>query len=358
MAELSYVGYVLTIVALSSSPPDVERSRRLLRPLLNWWRPVEGSLAGDSLLQVPERTSGAILALMFSLALTIAFAGMARAAYASVVVWLDTTMNPDLLVLPSQRLELHAMRFPPSMAGELPDPGVGRCRRIAAAGRRLTASRSWSWRSKWTVFTARPGSNRSRGTGTALRGRGRRPWPSGVRQSRPAPRTQTRGPRRIAGTRRDHQTAVVGVLPDYTDQQGTIFLDRSVFLKFWRDDAVSDFRIFVAAGADPAAVRRRIIERFAGQQHVFVMTNGEFRSYVLGTVDRWFQLIDLQMGVAVVIAILGIVNALTVSITDRRREFGVLKAVGALRGQIRRTIWLEAICVATIGLILGRCSAR
>ena len=43
------------------------------------------------------------------------------------------------------------------------------------------------------------------------------------------------------------------------------------------------------------------------------------------------------------VAILGIVNTLTVSITDRRRELGVLRAVGGLRGQIRRTIWMEAV---------------
>ena len=45
---------------------------------------------------------------------------------------------------------------------------------------------------------------------------------------------------------------------------------------------------------------------------------------------------------AVLVAILGIVNTLTVSITDRRRELGVLQAVGGLRKQIRHTIWMEA----------------
>jgi len=55
----------------------------------------------------------------------------------------------------------------------------------------------------------------------------------------------------------------------------------------------------------------------------------------------------------VLVAIFGIVNTLTVSITDRRRELGVLRAVGARYGQVRRTIWIEAISVATIGLVLG-----
>ena len=46
-------------------------------------------------------------------------------------------------------------------------------------------------------------------------------------------------------------------------------------------------------------------------------------------------------------------NTLTVSITDRRRELGVLQAVGGLRGQIRHTIWMEALSIGVIGLVLG-----
>ena len=52
-------------------------------------------------------------------------------------------------------------------------------------------------------------------------------------------------------------------------------------------------------------------------------------------------------------AILGIVNALTVSIIDRKRELGVLRAVGALRRQIRQTVWMEAAAIGLVGLALG-----
>jgi putative ABC transport system permease protein len=86
---------------------------------------------------------------------------------------------------------------------------------------------------------------------------------------------------------------------------------------------------------------------------VFVMTNDELKSYVLKITGQWFGLTSVQIAIAVVVAILGIINTLTVSITDRRRELGVLQAVGASHGQIRRTIWIEALSVATIGLVLG-----
>ena len=111
--------------------------------------------------------------------------------------------------------------------------------------------------------------------------------------------------------------------------------------------------MFLEPGTNVADVRQRIIDRFTGERHVFVLTNEEARQYVLRIADQWFSLMNVQIGIAVLVAILGIVNTLTVSITDRRRELGVLKAVGAQRGQIRGAIWLEAASVAVIGLVLG-----
>ena len=99
-------------------------------------------------------------------------------------------------------------------------------------------------------------------------------------------------------------------------------------------------------------VKQRILERFAGRR-VFVLTNGELKAYILKITDQWFGLTSVQIAVAVLVAILGIVNTLTVSITDRRRELGVLQAVGGLHGQIRRTIWMEALSIGVLGLVLG-----
>ena len=86
---------------------------------------------------------------------------------------------------------------------------------------------------------------------------------------------------------------------------------------------------------------------------LFVLTNKDVRDFVIRITDQWFGLTYVQIAVAVLVAVLGIVNALTVSITDRRRELGVLQAVGALRQQVRNTVWLEAVAIGVIGLVLG-----
>ena len=139
----------------------------------------------------------------------------------------------------------------------------------------------------------------------------------------------------------------------FSDQQGTIFMDRTLFTKYWNDDSVNVFRVYLNPGAAVPDVRQRILENYAGQRQVFVLTNQELKRYILKVTDQWFGLTSVQIAVAVLVAILGIVNTLTVSITDRRRELGVLRAVGGLRGQIRRTIWLEALSIGVLGLALG-----
>jgi putative ABC transport system permease protein len=94
-------------------------------------------------------------------------------------------------------------------------------------------------------------------------------------------------------------------------------------------------------------------EALQGQKSLIVLSNAEVRDYVSEVVEQWFSLSRVQVVVAVLVAVLGIINSLTVSITDRRRELGIVQAVGGLRLQVRRTVWLEALSIGAIGLLLG-----
>ncbi|MGH9672707.1 MAG: ABC transporter permease, partial [Bryobacteraceae bacterium] len=146
---------------------------------------------------------------------------------------------------------------------------------------------------------------------------------------------------------------VAGVTVDFTDQRGTILIDHSVFVRHWKDDSITVMRIYLKPGAGAGEVRQRILDRLGSQRRLFVLTAGEMTDYIGRIASQWFGMTWLQLFVAVLIAVLGIINSLTVSILDRRRELGVLQAVGAVRSQVRRAIWLEALLTAAIGLILG-----
>jgi putative ABC transport system permease protein len=80
-------------------------------------------------------------------------------------------------------------------------------------------------------------------------------------------------------------------------------------------------------------------------------------SVVAGAVDsalgQVFGLFDALALVAVVVAALGIVNTLTVSVLERVRELGVLRAAGMTRGQVRRSVVVEAGILGIVGSVLG-----
>jgi putative ABC transport system permease protein len=59
------------------------------------------------------------------------------------------------------------------------------------------------------------------------------------------------------------------------------------------------------------------------------------------------------LGLAIVIAVLGIVNTQALSVIERRREIGMLRAVGMQRARVRRTTYLESLLIAGFGAVLG-----
>jgi putative ABC transport system permease protein len=328
---------------------------RALRPVLKWLRPVEGTLAADSLLQAPRRTSGAVAALMLSLALVIALGGLARASFDSISTWMNTALNPDLFISPSQSLTQRNFRFPPSMLDQLKStPGIAevqavRDARVPIRGTPvlMVAADVASLSKRVTVETV-AGDPKTMNRLTA-EGKGvmvsenfavLHGYKLGDVLAIPSPSGELKLP-------------IVAINVDYSDQQGSILIDRGAYIRYWHDSTVNLFRVYLAPGVSEDAVKRRILEQFSGDRRLFVLTNRDVRRYIFNLTDQWFGITYIQIAVAVLVAILGIVNTLTVSITDRRRELGVLQAVGGMRNQIRRTIWLEALTIGAIGLILG-----
>jgi len=353
---LLYVGDALAVLAaLLLTPTLAQWIARALRPALRWIRPVEGTLAADSLLQAPRRTSGAVAALMLSLALVIALGGLTRASYDSIFTWLKVALNPDLFVSPSESLTSRSFHFPESMGDQLRAiPGIAevqavRDARIPVRGapilfvaadiesllhRAVLPPVAGDTKQMYKLAAEGKGLLASENF-ALLHG-----FKLGDMVDLPTPNGMLSLP-------------IVGIVTDYSDQQGSILMDRQVYKRYWNDDTANIFRIYLARGATEADVKRRILERFANQRRLFVLTNREVRQYIMRLTDQWFGVTYVQIAVAVLVAVLGIVNTLTVSITDRRRELGVLQAVGGLRNQIRRTIWLEALTIGAVGLILG-----
>ena len=70
-------------------------------------------------------------------------------------------------------------------------------------------------------------------------------------------------------------------------------------------------------------------------------------------VDNFLLLIYALLGLSIIIAALGIVNTLALSVIERTREVGLLRAIGLSRRQLRRMVRLESIAIAVLGAVLG-----
>ena len=351
-----YASYLLAMISVLLLAPILSLGlTRLLRPVLGRLRPVEGALAADSLIHSPRRTSSTVAALMLSVGLVVAFAGMALASFRSITQWVDTAINPDLFVLPSPSIGMRTIRFPGDMASELEQvSGVQRVqsvRQTRVLFRQLPITLvAVDFKSiQETTRAPAVAGDPDRMFADAASGRGLLVSENlavlqrlrlGAPFDLPTPNGVVRLP-------------IAGIVVDYSDQQGTVLIDRALFQQHWQDDTANFYRVYLASGAGWADVKRRILERYAGVRQVFVLNNDELRTYILGLTNQWFGLTYVQVGVAVLVAMLGIVNTLTVSITDRRRELGVLRAVGGFTRQVRHTIWIEAVATGLIGIVLG-----
>lgn len=109
-----------------------------------------------------------------------------------------------------------------------------------------------------------------------------------------------------------------------------------------------------APGADATATKARIDALVkATYPQVTVQTNAEFIDSQESQVNQLLGLIYALLFLAVIVAFFGIVNTLALSISERTRELGMLRAIGTSRRQVRRMIRWEAVIIALIGGILG-----
>lgn len=352
-----YAGYALIILSALLLVPTVALwFSRALRPILKWLRPVEGALAADSLIQAPRRTSGAVAALMLSLGQVIGIGGIGRESYNSIVDWLDTALNPDLFVAGSQNLSDRTFRFPKTLGDAIGAiPGVEDFQTVRSF--RLTVGGT-----PVMLIAIDAASFERRGHRALVAEDARGMYKlAGAGEGLIVSDNFARLQRRRIGDRVDLATPggllslpIAGIITDWSDQQGSVFLDRAVYERYWKDDTVNVVRVYVSKGTDPLTVRDRILEGLAPEYpRMLVFTNAEVRSWVLELTDQWLQLTYSQVFIAVIVAILGIINTLTVSIIDRKRELGVLRAVGGFRRQIRQTVWMEAVAIGLVGLALG-----
>jgi putative ABC transport system permease protein len=147
---------------------------------------------------------------------------------------------------------------------------------------------------------------------------------------------------------------VLGTVPDFSCSQGTVTIDRERYGREFHAEQVDIYNFYLPKSADLEATRERILHSpLAAGRALSVLSHSEVRSHILGIVDRLYGVAYVQEAVAVLVAAMGVVTTLLISVLHRRREIGLLRAVGATQAQVLGTVLAEGLLMGVIGVALG-----
>jgi putative ABC transport system permease protein len=306
-------------------------------------RGVAGRLGRQNALRNPRRTAATAAALMIGLALVSAVAVLGASLKGSMTAIVDGTVGADFVLdtnatgITEQQLAvlraqpgvgaLNAMRFSQVRLGDgaievqAADPvSIGTTESLTRVdgdltglgpGRMLVSDKVAAQRG-WHVGSVVPVT-----------------YPDDVKDTA-----------RITGTYQDNPLS-----------RGTI-MDTSVAAHF-SSQLYQAALLRVAPGADRAQVGRELTAAAAPFPNILVQDRSEFTKAQTDQVDQLVQFLTLLLVLSVLIAFLGIVNTLALSVLERTRELGLLRAVGMARRQVKRMVRVESVIIAVFGGLLG-----
>jgi len=147
--------------------------------------------------------------------------------------------------------------------------------------------------------------------------------------------------------------AIAAVYYDYSSDRGVVMMDNATMTRHFGEQRPTGLTVYLRDGTRAAAVRAQLLDRLGGVAGVFIHTNRSLREEVLRIFDSTFAITYALQAIAIVVALLGIIGTLMTLVIERRRELGILRAIGAGRGQVRAMIVAEAAMLGAIGQVAG-----
>jgi putative ABC transport system permease protein len=352
----AYVSVLLLISGTAAAIPNVVAlfSRFATQPIQRLLG-VEAMLALRSLRASLGRTSILTAALTTAVAMTASVGIMVGSFRQTVAVWMDNQLKADFYLRPagSSSADRH-----PTMSADIAD-GIARIPGVASVDRfraypisyeGLPATLAGTEASTATHFL--PGEDPNEILQT---------WPTGDYAVVSEPFANKHNIRvggtvalPLAGATRTFK--VIGIYYDYSTERGYVLLARRTLLKYLPDPAASNLAVNLKPDAAPGTVRQAIDAIIAGRA-VLVFANNDLRRGAIEIFDRTFRITYALEAVAISVAVMGIAGALLAMVIDRRREFALLRFLGASQPQVRAIILCEAgllgLLANIIGLILG-----
>jgi putative ABC transport system permease protein len=149
------------------------------------------------------------------------------------------------------------------------------------------------------------------------------------------------------------EATIVGLFEDQTVMAEDYLVDNRVLSNVGIPQTPKWLAISIASGSSASDVEAFVADLSNEYDQASVETAAQFRERVEEMVDKILTMVNAMVMLAVIIALIGIANTLALSVFERTRELGLLRAVGMSRRQLRRMVRLEAALVATFGATLG-----
>jgi putative ABC transport system permease protein len=351
---LAGTGAVLALVAFVVLGPVASSAAvRVLGSPLDRLRGVTGSLARRNALRSPKRTAATASALMIGVAVVSLFTVFGASLKATMDRTVSRSFAGDVAVS-APSFGAGGSGLSPRLAGavaELPevDTAVGLGRGVAEVdgdGRALTVTDPVALQRTFDLGEI-DGSLDALGTdGIAV-----------TRQEADRLGVSPGDTTRLTFTDGEQKAFTVRAVYGQSELAGDYVITRAAWAPHRTQDADTLVAVTFADGVDTAAgaaAVQRVADDYGNPE---VQTRQEYAESSAGGIDMMLTLVYALLALAVLIALLGIANTLTLAVHERTRELGLLRAVGQTRSQLRAMVRWESVLVAAFGtaggLVLG-----
>jgi putative ABC transport system permease protein len=133
----------------------------------------------------------------------------------------------------------------------------------------------------------------------------------------------------------------------------SVLIAQPDYVRGFRPQGAQAVYINAARGVSPGTSRAAVSRATASDPLLQVTSIADYKSALSTRINRVLALFGVLLGLAILIALIGIANTLTLSVLERTRESGLLRALGLTRGQLRGMLLVEALLMALLGVTLG-----
>ena len=326
--------------------------------------PVDGRIAADAARSDPARTAATATALLIGLAMVVAVNSLGSSFLSSISDEFDRAFARDLTVQPSgfapgrgpQETIANSLR---DRLAEIPEAEVVARERFLYTSE-MPGPRGTT-KSEGLLLAFDP-SEYARVDTTEIEGgsreqvfrrmeRGRVTVGKGLADEEDLEVGDTV---RLEGPSGERRAKVAGIVETVVFSGQTMSMSLATMKDVYGVTADSQLAL-KARSARARPVLERKVERIVERDHpnLAVLSNEELKADVEEQVNQQFGIFYAIVGVAIFASLFGIVNTLTISVLERTREIGILRALGASRWQVRRQVANESVVIGLIGALLG-----